>query len=95
MAIGEHKKPDGEWSVKATGKDTAALAGVFGDVAERERDARLSGDSQYHRTAGMWLVFDPPGGRFVGFAPDGRCIYSEPWGDVDYEEVEGGYAVKR
>jgi len=95
VAIDERKKPDGSWSVTATGKDTAALADQFGDVAERERDARRSGESPHHRAPGVGLLFDAPGGRFVGFAPDGRVIYDEPWGRGTFEKVEGGYAIVR
>jgi len=93
MSIQHETQSGNQWQTTATGKDTADLLGAFKDLNEEERDRRKTNDHPLHVEPGVAMLFDPPGGRFEGFAPDGRIIYSEPWGTGTFEKVDGGWAV--
>ena len=92
MSIESQTKSGGDWSVKATGRDTQALAGMLDDVAGEDRELRLQNDHPLDKTPGVEMLFRPPD-NFVGFLPDGRCVYGKPWGRAEFEKVEGGWAV--
>ena len=93
MALDEQRHDDGTRTIRATGRDVKALRGLLREVSERDRDRRIAGEHPAHHPAPTGsLTFTPPR-RFVRIDERGRVVYSEPWTEGNWEQVEGGYVL--